>query len=93
MGLLKRGIIGSFHQISVKHLDRYLAEFQFRWNHRVAQNSFAHYRRDLCDLVAMGQDFLEGWLLKMARSTDVYSARERHLALLVRFLRLADSAP
>lgn len=27
-GLLKRGIIGSFHQISVKHLHRYLSEFQ-----------------------------------------------------------------
>jgi hypothetical protein len=27
-GLLKGGVIGSFHQISVKHLHRYLAEFQ-----------------------------------------------------------------
>jgi DNA-directed RNA polymerase subunit RPC12/RpoP len=26
-GLLKRGIIGSYHQISMKHLERYLAEF------------------------------------------------------------------
>jgi hypothetical protein len=30
-GLLKRGVIGSFHQISIKHLHRYLSEFQFRW--------------------------------------------------------------
>jgi hypothetical protein len=30
--LLKRGIIGSFHQVSVKHLDRYLAEFEYRQN-------------------------------------------------------------
>lgn len=29
-GLLKRGVIGSFHQISVKHLHRYLSEFQFK---------------------------------------------------------------
>ena len=39
-GLLKRGIIGSYHQISVKHLNRYLSEFQFRWNHRKAQDIF-----------------------------------------------------
>jgi transposase-like protein len=29
-GLLKHGVIGSFHQISIKHLHRYLSEFQFR---------------------------------------------------------------
>ena len=39
-GLLKRGIIGSFHQISVKHLNRYLSEFQFKWNHRKSQDIF-----------------------------------------------------
>ena len=39
-GLLKRGIIGSFHQVSIKHLHRYLSEFQFRWNHREAQEIF-----------------------------------------------------
>lgn len=31
-------MIGSFHQISVKHLNRYLSEFQFKWNHRKAQD-------------------------------------------------------
>jgi len=40
-GLLKRGIIGSFHQVSIKHLHRYLSEFQFRWNNREAQDMFA----------------------------------------------------
>jgi len=39
-GLLKRGIIGSFHQISIKHLHRYLSEFQFRWNHREDEQIF-----------------------------------------------------
>ncbi len=39
-GLLKRGIIGSFHQVSIKHLHRYLSEFQFRWNNRDAQDIF-----------------------------------------------------
>jgi transposase-like protein len=32
--LLKRGVTGSFHHISKQHLDRYLAEFSFRWDHR-----------------------------------------------------------
>jgi hypothetical protein len=39
-GLLKRGIIGSFHRVAVKHLHRYLSEFQFRWNNREAQEIF-----------------------------------------------------
>jgi transposase-like protein len=39
-GLLKRGIIGSFHQVSIKHLHRYLSEFQFRWNNRESQDIF-----------------------------------------------------
>jgi len=32
--LLKRGIVGTFHQISKKHLPLYLAEFDHRFNHR-----------------------------------------------------------
>lgn len=32
--LLKRGIMGTFHNVSRKHLHRYVAEFDFRWNHR-----------------------------------------------------------
>lgn len=39
--LLKRGIIGSFHKISIKHLDRYLQEFAYRFNNRENQNLFA----------------------------------------------------
>ena len=30
--LLKRGIMGSFHMISIKHLHRYLSEFEYRFN-------------------------------------------------------------
>lgn len=33
-GLFKRALIGSYHQVSVKHLDRYLDEFEFRYNNR-----------------------------------------------------------
>jgi len=32
--LLKRGIVGAFHHVSDKHLPRYLAEFDRRWNTR-----------------------------------------------------------
>jgi len=32
--LLKRGIIGQFHKVSKKYLDRYLDEFCFRYNRR-----------------------------------------------------------
>lgn len=32
--LFKRSIMGAFHKISVKHLDRYLDELEFRFNNR-----------------------------------------------------------
>lgn len=32
--LLKRGILGTFHHVSEQHMDRYLAEFDFRWSTR-----------------------------------------------------------
>src|SRR6266704_6591567 len=32
--LLKRGLIGTFHAVSKRHLHRYVNEFAFRWNHR-----------------------------------------------------------
>jgi len=32
--LLKRGIIGVYHHVSKRHLDRYLDEFNFRYNSR-----------------------------------------------------------
>ncbi len=34
--ILKRGIIGTYHHVSPQHLKRYLAEFDFRYNERVA---------------------------------------------------------
>lgn len=34
--ILKRGINGVYHHVSRKHLHRYLAEFDFRYNNRVA---------------------------------------------------------
>lgn len=32
--ILKRGLYGTFHHVSEKHLQRYATEFDFRWNHR-----------------------------------------------------------
>lgn len=32
--LLKRGLYGTFHAVSRKHLHRYVSEFQFRYNAR-----------------------------------------------------------
>jgi transposase-like protein len=34
--ILKRGITGTYHHVSPKHLKRYLAEFDFRYNEREA---------------------------------------------------------
>jgi transposase-like protein len=38
--LLKRGIIGSWHKISAKHLPAYLAEMEFRFNRRNRSDLF-----------------------------------------------------
>ena len=34
--ILKRGLIGVYHHVSEAHLDRYAAEFDFRYNRRMA---------------------------------------------------------
>jgi len=38
-GLFKRGVMGSFHHISEKHMNRYLNEFSFRWDLRKSSDS------------------------------------------------------
>lgn len=38
--LFKRSIVGSYHQVSVKHLDRYVDEFEFRYNNRTNRYLF-----------------------------------------------------
>jgi transposase-like protein len=37
--LFKRGIIGAFHHVSRRHIQRYLEEFDFRWNRRKMTDS------------------------------------------------------
>jgi transposase-like protein len=45
--LFKRGVIGSFHQISIKHLQRYLDEFSYRFNRREDDHAFMETVRRL----------------------------------------------
>lgn len=33
--ILKRGLYGTFHSVSEQHLQRYVTEFDFKWNYRV----------------------------------------------------------
>lgn len=47
--LFKRSVVGSYHQISAKHLDRYLDEFEFRFNNR---NNHYLFRDTLLRLVS-----------------------------------------
>ena len=38
--LLKRGIIGQYHKVSLRYLERYIDEFSYRWNHRKDDHLF-----------------------------------------------------
>ena len=38
--LFKRAVIGTYHQLSIKHLQRYLNEFEYRFNLREQPNRF-----------------------------------------------------
>ncbi len=51
--LLKRGIIGSFHQVSVKHLDRYMSEFEYRFNNRKDVDIFIKTIARMCGISPM----------------------------------------
>ncbi|MBV9453662.1 MAG: IS1595 family transposase [Rubrobacter sp.] len=46
--LLKRSIIGTYHQVSAKHLDAYLDELEFRFNNRENPHMF---RDAMCKLL------------------------------------------
>ena len=38
--LLKRGIVGQYHKVSLRHLPRYINEFAYRFNHRNRDDIF-----------------------------------------------------
>jgi hypothetical protein len=46
--LFKRGVIGQFHKLSGKHLHRYLAEFEYRFNRRNDADVFIVTVQRLC---------------------------------------------
>jgi transposase-like protein len=46
--LLKRGLIGSFHRVSTKHLQRYLNEFEYRFNERNSTKQFENCVAEMC---------------------------------------------
>lgn len=46
-GLLKRGLVGTYHHVSEAHLQRYCDEFDFRFTHRIANGVNDHERTDV----------------------------------------------
>jgi transposase-like protein len=56
--LLKRGVIGQFHQISIKHLQKYLNEFSYRFNRRADPNAFIETVRRLAQFPPLTFDTL-----------------------------------
>jgi transposase-like protein len=53
ISLFKRSIVGAFHQISEKHVGRYLDEFEFRFNNRRNPYQFRDVLLRLMDAKAM----------------------------------------
>jgi len=51
--LFKRAVIGSYHQLSIKHLQRYLDEFSFRFNRREAADMFEQTLSRMAGIGAM----------------------------------------
>ena len=51
--LLKRGLIGSFHFVSIKHLHRYLSEFEHRFNGRKDPELFQRTLRQMLQTIPM----------------------------------------
>lgn len=59
--LLKRGVMGTFHSVSKKHLPNYLNEFEFRHNSRHADDG---------ERVSMAIRFADGRRLTYRQSVD-----------------------
>jgi hypothetical protein len=68
--LLKRGLIGSFHQVSTKHLHRCITEFQFRFNSREDQEIFASVVLNLVIGEALRYKALTGEVSSVKPSDD-----------------------
>lgn len=57
-GLFKRGVVGQFHRISIKHLQRYLNEFTYRFNRRDDDSAFIETVRRLAGFKPLTFDAL-----------------------------------
>ncbi len=51
--LFKRGLIGQYHRLSAKHLQRYLTEFEYRFNRRKNADAFIETVQRLCGVKPM----------------------------------------
>jgi transposase-like protein len=65
--LFKRGVTGSFHQVSIKHLQRYLNEFGYRFNRREAADIF----EQTVSRMAMGKALPYSKLVERNAFTDL----------------------
>lgn len=51
--LLKRGLIGSYHRVSIEHLHRYLSEFEYRFNGRRESDLFSQTLQRMMNTIQM----------------------------------------
>jgi len=56
--LFKRGIVGNFHKVSRKHMQRYLDEFSYRFNRRKDDGAFIETVARLCGFKPLTFDAL-----------------------------------
>ena len=56
--LFKRSIIGAFHKVSAKHLDRYLEELEWRYNNRDNEHIFVDTLRRIVNTEPLRYDEL-----------------------------------
>jgi len=77
--MLERARMGVFHYISPKHLNRYLSELEFRWEHRVAEkktNKFGKQKTvmksiPIIDMIVILIMRFSGFCLKRTRSWGI----------------------
>ena len=51
--LFKRSVVGSFHKVSTKHIDRYLSELEWRYNNRKNDRTFVDTLRRIVQTDAL----------------------------------------
>ena len=86
--ILKRGITGTYHHVSPQHLKRYLGEFDFRYNERMAlgvdrqptrgKGAARHSRKadDVFGELIKPQPKMPGHVFRGGRPCDPYDDRQ-----------------